>query len=313
MTTHDSTVRPRGRTTDKPDAQARESRPYLPRLRVGLATIAASLFLFVTTGDAGEMKAELKLLQPKGKPLRTLFEAYGYQTRRSINAAPNLLRFWLPGGVKETVQTGIYSYFALAGDCEVVLTYELLDLREPEGGYGSGVGVAFDVDGDEGRGMIQRVHKGKEGHGYLFSAGLKNRKKELKEEYKFVPTEGGWGRMGIRRIKKELVFLATEKPGADLSEIGRMPFTEQTIRPLRLFADPGNSPTWVDVRVSQIDVRAEEITGGVSVTGRKSFAWWWWLSAPVGAVMLYGVWRWWRADEEEKPVMPSRRPALKRS
>jgi hypothetical protein len=259
------------------------------------------------------MNAELKIAQPKGKPLRTLFEAYGYQTQRTIYPYPSAVRFWIPAGVKEAAQSGMYSYFALAGDFEVVLTYELFKLQPTDTGYGSGVGLAFDVQGDAGRAMIQRVHKGKEGHGYLISSGLKKPKKELQEEYKFVPAEVPWGRMGIRRIKKELVFLATDAPGGELNEIGRMPFTDRTIRPMRIFVDPGGSPTAIDARVSQIDVRAEEISGGRTVVGPRSYASLWWLAVPVGGVIVvYGAWRRWRKDEEATAA-PRRGPVLKRT
>ena len=255
------------------------------------------------------MKAELKILQPKGKSLRTLFEAYGYQTQRSIHPYLNGVRFWIPSGVPDAAQTGLYSYFALAGDCEVILTYEILKLQTPQGGYGSGVGLAFDVEGDGGRAMIQRIDKGKEGSGYLLSSGLMGRDKKLAEEYKLVESKDLWGRMGIRRIKKELVFVATLTPGGEPEEIGRMPFTDRTIRPLRLFADPGGSPTAIDVRISQLDVRAEEITGGATVIGPKSYSRWWWLAAPLAGVMGYGVWRWWTTDSDKTAAVPGRRPA----
>jgi hypothetical protein len=258
-------------------------------------------------GSAGPMKSELKVLQPNGKSLRTLFEAYGFQTARSLHPYQNGVRFWIPSGVADAAQTGIYSYFALAGDCEVILTYEILNLQPPQGGYGSGVGLAFDVEGGDGRAMIQRVDKGKEGSGYLLSSGLMGRDKKLEEEYKLVEAKAPWGRMGIRRIKKELIFLATLTPGGDPEEIGRMPFTDRTIRPVRLFADPGGSPTAIDVRITQLDVRAEELTGGAAVIGPKSYSRWWWLAAPLAGMMGYGLWRWRTTDNDKRVSVPGRR------
>jgi hypothetical protein len=270
------------------------------------------LSLLPAVGRAGPMRAELKLAQPKGKSLRNLFEVYGYQPRRTINADAMGLRFWLPAGIKNATQTGIYSHFALAGDCEVVFTYEILKLQDPEGGYGSGIGLAFDVVADGGRAMIQRVHKKGDGSGYLLSSGLKPRGKELEEEYKFVASTVQYGRMGMRRIKKELVFLAADTPGGELQEIGRMPFTDRTLSAIRLFADPGGSPTAIDVRVGQIDVRAEEITGGVPVVGpKKPTKWWLWLVVPVAGLGLYGVWWWRKTDAGEPPTQ--RKPMLKKA
>jgi hypothetical protein len=51
-------------------------------------------------------------------------------------------------------------------------------------------------------------------------------------------------------------------------------------------------PTAIDVLVGEIDVRAEEISGGVMTTTAKSHSRWWWLGVPLVGAMAYGVRRW---------------------
>jgi hypothetical protein len=64
------------------------------------------------------------------------------------------------------------------------------------------------------------------------------------------------------------------------------------VRALRLFADAGGSPTAVDVRVRRLEVRAEEIAGGVpQLEGASSVVWWpWVVCAAVGGLALW-LWR----------------------
>ena len=103
----------------------------------------------------------------------------------------------------------------------------------------------------------------------------------MKEEHQFVPASAERGRIGLRRINKDLVFLASDDPDATLQEVGRLPFTERTIRSVRLFVDAGGSPTAVDMRLLEIAVRAEEIAGGkVRLVKGAPSSWWLWVIVP---------------------------------
>ena len=88
--------------------------------------------------------------------------------------------------------------------------------------------------------------------------------------------------MVLRREKKELICLVADKPGADLVELCRVPFGDNTIRKVRIFADSGGSSTALNARIGSIKILAEEITGGLPKR-EKGGRWWWWLG---GAVLL---------------------------
>jgi hypothetical protein len=243
------------------------------------------------------MKEELKIDRSNPRSLQTLFGTYGYRPAQSVLREADGYRIRLPA-VSGVGQTGAYSYFVLAGDCEVVVAYELLTLQPPRQGYGSGVGLAFDAGDEVGRGSIQRVHKPGDGDGHVLQSGLVGASREMKEEYRFVPATARGGRLGLRRTGKELVFLASDSSTAPLQEIDRLPFTDRTIRAVRFFADAGGSPIAVDVRVRQIGVRAEEITGGIPEREAAGSRWWWlWLAVPAaGGGLLF--WRIRKAKRE---------------
>ncbi len=265
------------------------------RLGVTLAALAA----LAAAAAAAEMGAEVRVDREHPRALTTRFSTYGFQPRRSVVVEPEGFRLWLPGSDKPAAQTGVYSLFALAGDCEAALTYELLDLPVPEGGYGSSVGLALDGPDGGWRGDIQRIVRPGKESGYLLHTGQGT--DEDKNQSRFVPGRAEKGRLGLRREGSELVFLTADSPDGELREIDRLPFTGETLRQVRVFADPGGSPTAVDVRVSRLTVRAEEITSGVAKRDKREAGWWWLgLLVPVAGLVVW--WRWRvrrRRDEDE--------------
>jgi hypothetical protein len=276
------------------------------------ALLAVLLLCAPVPATAGDMKMELKADGSNPRIWQTRFGAYGYQNK-SIIPEPDGIRFYLPARVEGITQTGVYSFFAMAGDCEATLTYQFIKVQPPKTGYGCGMGLAFDLPDGRGRGDIQRVNRVGDKSGYLLHTegiGLKE------TEDRFIPTTATWGRLGLRRTKNELIFLAADE-GAELEEIERRPFTEETIRAVRLFADPGGSPTSVDVRFKSVEMRAEEITGGVAERDVATSAWWWLLlliPAAGVAVVLFWLWRtFWRKAEDEEPVVPRPKPRLKKA
>ena len=144
--------------------------------------------------------------------MRTLFGAYGYRVGQTISREAGGLRLTLPAGVPGVNQTGIYSYFVLAGDCEASCTYDLVKLQPPSKGYGCSVGLAFDAGDEIGRGVIQRIHKPPEGSGYALTCTLIGAGGKAKNENRFVATKAKRGRIGLRRVEKELIFLASDDP-----------------------------------------------------------------------------------------------------
>lgn len=276
-------------------------------MRLGRVTaLAAVLFVFASSlGTAGEMKMEMKIDATNPRAVKDRFYYYGYNPPKSIILETEGLRFLLPGGKEgkeQPGQTGVYSYFRMAGDCEVILTYQFLpNMQLPQKGYGSGVGLALDVGaGGKWRADMQRVNRVGGQSGYAMHSDDVAKKKG---EDRYTPATPEWGRLGLRRLKKEMYFLAGEE-NEELKEIDHLPFTEETIQVVRLFADPGGSPTWVDARVLRVEIRAEEITGGVAQRDDPiSPLWWLLLLIPVAGIctgfgLMFWRFRWRRIDDD---------------
>ncbi len=280
-------------------------------MKLPLLRAAALLALAPTLGTAAEMKDAVKVDWSHARAVQARFNVYGCRTKQCVFLEKDGFRLSLPAVTEGVPQTGVYTTFTLAGDCEASLTYELLNLPAPAKGYGAGLGLAFDAGENVGRASIQRVTKPGEGGGYVLQTDLPSGG-QMHEEYHFVPTKARQGRIGLRREGKELVFLTADKPADELEEVQRLPFTDRTIQVVRLFADPGGSPTAVDVRLRQIDMRAEEATAGVPKSEAVTSPWWWLLLAVPAAVVVLLVGAWWlrgrSSGVKDTPAVRSKAP-----
>jgi hypothetical protein len=84
------------------------------------------------------------------------FARYGYLPGRSIVRDNLGLRIWLPTATAGVGQTGLYSFFAMAGDFEFSATYQVLELPPPQGGYGASFGIVVDTQGRGGSVTLAR-------------------------------------------------------------------------------------------------------------------------------------------------------------
>jgi hypothetical protein len=227
------------------------------------------------------MKAELDAGK-EPKLYDTHFARYGPGAAKWIAREPTGLRFKVPASKAE--QLGLYAYFALAGDFEVSVAYQLVSMPPPQSGFGPEVGIAVDAEAAGIKLTLTRAIKPEGGSGLKVNREKGGNFKELA----FQPTAAKAGVLVMRREKGEIVCLASEKPGADAAEVGRFPFTDATVRKVRLFADSGGSPTPIDARFFDFKVRAEEISGGIvqhELTGGLG----WWIVAGVVGALVVGI------------------------
>jgi hypothetical protein len=227
--------------------------PFLAALTFVLSTLAVS--------RADDMAYELNCAT-NDKFLDTHFTRYGHAPTRSIVREPLGLRIELPGMPTGVEQTGVYSMFAVAGDFEVSATFELISVAPPQKGYGVTCGIAVDTEGPGGTVSLARGYQVGNVNGYIVSQG-KPSDAGMQYESTDYGSRSQKGALVIRREKKELVCLVADQPSAEPFEVCRIPFTDATIRKVRIFADSGGSPTSMDARISAIKIQAEEITGGI--------------------------------------------------
>src|SRR5205823_1978680 len=130
------------------------------------------------------------------------FARYGKIAGRAVVREPKGVRIWLPTATAGLDQTGLYSYFAVAGDFEFSAAYEVVELPPPQGGYGASVGIAVDTQGPGGSVSLARGQAVKKEPGYIVSRG-KLGEGGLKYETTFYPSTAKAGRVAVRRQKGE--------------------------------------------------------------------------------------------------------------
>jgi hypothetical protein len=223
----------------------------------------------------------------------THFGRYGYDPNTCVVRQLRGLRFLLPAA-EGVGQTGLYSYVALAGDFEVSAVYDWDVVPTPEKGYGATCGIAVEALGSGATVSLARGHllgKG-QGQGYVVTRGEPGEKAPRYEIAHFSPTKARSGRLVLRREKGEVICLAADGMHADLRELCGIPFSEGTIRPIRLFADTGGSPTGLDARLSMIRLRGDEVAAGlVKYEQSSSLGWWVAGGGIVMCAVLFVIWR----------------------
>lgn len=247
-------------------------------------------------GKAPQTEGPVTLdLVTQPKLLTTHFARYGYQSNRTIHRDWGGVRIQLPPTEKKTEQTGVYSYFAMAGEFEVTAGFELFDIPEPGKGYGASVGIGIDSESPEG--LQITLHRGnypRRGSGFWLTV---SRDKESKEESerkenqsRFFLGRGETGKLSLKRDKDEVVCLISDDFNAPLKEIDRVPFPHRTIRVFRAFADNGGTSEEVDGRIVGIKITADSVTGGIPDPESSGWGWIVWIVGPIALVILGGVW-----------------------
>jgi hypothetical protein len=253
----------------------------------------AVVLLPPTSARAGDKELRAVLdFTARPSLLDTHLARFGPTAAKAITKEPGGVRVMLPGA-KNPGQTGVYSYFALAGDLEVTAGYEFVTIPAPQGGYGVGVSVILDTSGSEGAVSITRGHHPKRGVAYWVTRATPG-DDGPRYDTQFFPASGKRGTMVVRREKGVVVFGASQGENP-VQELASVPFTAGTVRQLRIAVDTGGSSTPVDVRVTGLIVRAEEATGGIPEAERRGARWVAWVSAGVAVGALGGIGRWaWR-------------------
>jgi hypothetical protein len=72
-----------------------------------------------------------------------------------------------------------------------------------------------------------------------------------------------------------------------------VPFTDATVRQVRIFADPGGCDTELDARIYDVRIIAEEITGNVPKRDKADGLGWWPIALGIAVAVSVGyvVWR----------------------
>jgi hypothetical protein len=263
-----------------------------------LCFVAFALLAAALTVHAGPLVKTLDCSADKGKLLDSKFARYP-QKPQTIFRQDDLpgARFWLVPDAKDAGQTTLYSKFVIAGDFEISMTYDGFEVEQPKTGYGVSFGIAVETENKDGTpGIRVQLARGSyrgRGDGYAVTVGtLKTKPGERGIDYKetqFEKDGSKAGKIALKRVRDKLLCLAgdPDKPLDDLFKIGEVKFTDATIKKVRIYADQGGSPTHINVYVSDLLIRAEEITHQVAERDRPSS--YWWIVAAITFLIAGGI------------------------
>jgi hypothetical protein len=236
---------------------------------------------------AGEMKAELDC-GANAKLLNTFFRRFPLATK-AIEFEPQGVRFWSSSANKKAEQVFLYSIFSVAGDFEISATFQWTPVVVPKDGYGVSCGIAVETDSffvELGRGNFPE-----QGSAFTVTkrSGVGNNKTY---DDQFFVTDVKQGKLVLRREKNELICLTSDGTGELQDLCPKFLFNSGTVRRVLMFADPGGASTNMDARLSQIHLRAEEITTSRPKSEASSSIGWWLAAAGLVIVVLgILVWR----------------------
>ncbi|MBN9518089.1 hypothetical protein J0H58_06165, partial [bacterium] len=129
-----------------------------------------------------------------GRLFDTHFGRYGPRPTRVVVREAQGVRLRLPAEATGAKPTGLYSYFALAGDFEVSAGYEVIDVPPPTDGYGAGFGLAVETKGPDGDVTVRRGQWKGEGSGVQVVRGRPDAAGAMGYEATFFPTKAKKGR-----------------------------------------------------------------------------------------------------------------------
>jgi hypothetical protein len=262
-----------------------------------LILVSFALFTAALSVHAGPPLKTLDCTENKGKLLDSEFARYP-QKPQTIFRQEDLpgARFWLVPDAKDAGQTTLYSKFVVAGDFEISMTYDGFEVEQPKTGYGVSVGLAVETENKDGTpGIRVQLARGSyrgRGDGYTVTVGTLKKKPERGIEFKEThkePDRSKSGKIALKRVRDKLICLTgdADKPIDELYEIAKVPFTDATIKKVRIYADQGGSPTHIDVYVSDVLIKAEEITHQIPLRDRPG--WFWWIVAGIIFLLAGGI------------------------
>ena len=142
----------------------------------------------------------------------------------------------------------------LPNNYQIEVKYELLTFPDKvQNGYGVGVGLW--VEGAAADGQARAVRTTEPNRGPQYMAGRTSPLPGDKTHYAIAmtPAQSRNGRLGLRRMGKEIIMLAAESPAAPLEEYQRYPLSEAPTRMLSLYSSTGGAE--VELKARLYDLR----------------------------------------------------------
>jgi len=259
--------------------------------------LAGILLLLVATDGSNTLGAEYDVDFRGGKFDNQQLRLVGSGAARLVRPGPSGLVIGIPRGAGMS-EIGFAPKCVVHGDFEITASYEIVEVSEPDGGYGVGPGIHIATASKaEHAATLSRLRRVKEGDVYgahvaWFAEG-KTEARKREHRVRVFSTNADSGRLRLVRSGKTLEYLVADGGSETFRRLYQVPFADAKVELVRVALHRNGAQTPAVVLWKEFSLRAERISGLPPPSLAKG--WFFWaMIALVGVVMAAGAWYWWR-------------------
>jgi hypothetical protein len=172
------------------------------------------------------------------------------------------LRITLAKGHGIPPHTGPVPRFAIRGDFEMTLAYEILAVDQPDKGYGVGVGMWAQLESPAKDAVAVARRLRTNGTTIFMSSLARTSDGQPRQQWgKTLPSASPRGKLRLQRLGAMVHFLVAEGDHAEFIELDQMEVSTTDVQTVHLFGGAGNSESGLDLRLLDFTVHAEALPG----------------------------------------------------
>jgi hypothetical protein len=244
--------------------------------------VALALALLASAGCSANKESPPATPQEFHRSFKSLttipddFDFFGPDAEQCVHFEPEGLRIKTsPDFPNDHSSTGVVYKTLVKGDFEITTDFEIL--REPQPSEMESDHTRFTLDvvrdnSDELVALSRRVAKWWQG-GTQFGAYTRakdQRTNRPKERFETFLTKAKTGRLRIVRKGSVVSFEAAEGSSNEFKRLEQVPFDSGDVGEVRLVEGGGGPHGWLDVRVTELTIRADALPAASTLSSRRS-------------------------------------------
>lgn len=170
--------------------------------------------------------------------------------------------------------SGVQFPMHLVGDCTLQATIEIVEIPQPDSGYGTGVALLLE-DGIDHGASLQRIRTTEGGEVYIAHNFVIDAQGEYQHEGQAFPAGSPHAILRMKREKKSLIYEVSEDNGKSYQELRRIDFSDRPLRAVQVYGQTGGEPNAVTVVLKDLQVSADSmVRTGQTPTETREIVWW---------------------------------------
>jgi serine/threonine protein kinase/predicted RNA-binding Zn-ribbon protein involved in translation (DUF1610 family) len=222
------------------------------------------------------------------------------------------VRITLPAGEGKQPHAGFMTKFAVRGDFEATVSFEILKADKPDTGYGVGTSIyaALDPKTNDAVSLARRVMP--DGKIVFFSDRLIPEDGRVTHHYKSFPAASPMGKLRLKRVGSVMRYLVADGADADFVQMDEQEFGTADVQLIQVGGNAGESESGLDLLLLNFSVYAQELPGLPPPVPAAPPKWWgrgWLAAAGVLGLMVTlsfaGVWLYLRRSRRGEKAAPN--------